>query len=121
MILCPSPRGHHGDGTARTVEETQVKSLCVCRCLKTVTNDVFFLPAALAWNSCPPPAPTPFSGAARERERGPGSRRQISRVFWASDPRRLANLFVFTQTARVVTPTAATERRRKQEVVAGVM
>lgn len=40
--------------------------------------------------------------------------------FSASDPRRLANLFSrgleFTQTARVVTPTAATERESEQEV-----
>lgn len=38
----------------------------------------------------------------------------------ANDPRRLANLFSrgleFTQTARVVTPTAATERESEQEV-----
>lgn len=40
--------------------------------------------------------------------------------FSANDPRRLANLFSrgleFTQTARVVTPTAATERESEQEV-----
>lgn len=40
--------------------------------------------------------------------------------FSANDPRRLANLFSqgleFTQTARVVTPTAVTERESEQEV-----
>jgi len=40
--------------------------------------------------------------------------------FSANDPRRLANLFrrglEFTQTVRVVTPTAATERQSEQEV-----
>lgn len=53
-------------------------------------------------------------------ECGRGSRREISRVFrrmiLADWPICSAGASKFTQTARVVTPTAATEREREQEV-----